>query len=262
VLAEGDITRIIGLHMDPFSIPLIGSVRSTRAYFLDLVQAHDAIMVHSGGSPEAMSEIPRRGVTVLNEGGRAGHFFHRNQDRRRAGFSFEHTLFITGPRLNDAITTLQLRNDVRDGFESALNFTLDGTPDSGATANKLTLRYSASKTGVFEYDQDTGLYYVSQFNAPMTDGNTGAQIAVRNVLVLRINIWTIAGDREGRRRADLVTSGEGYFLNGGKWIPILWSRAASDAPFVYTKTDGTSLALGVGRTYINLIPRGNTVIIE
>jgi hypothetical protein len=262
VLMEGDITRMIGLHMDPYSIPTLGSIRSIRPYFLDVAQAHDAILVHSGYSTEARSEITRRGVTALDGGVNASSFFHRDADRLARRIAQEHTHFITGPRLRDAIAYLRVRQNVRDGYANAMRFDPDGTPEGGAPADRLTLRFSATKTGIFEYNAEDGLYYVSQFNATQIDGNTGAQLAVRNVLVLRVNIWTIAGDSAGRRRADLVTTGEGYFLCGGKWIPILWSRAAFDAPFVYTKADGTPLILGVGRTYINLFPRSYTVIIE
>jgi hypothetical protein len=58
---------------------------------------------------------------------------------------------------------------------------------------------------------------------------------------------------------DLVGSGKGYFACGGKIVPILWSRNTETAPFVYTLEDGTPVELGIGKTYVGIIPKGSPV---
>ncbi|MBQ6684793.1 MAG: DUF3048 C-terminal domain-containing protein, partial [Firmicutes bacterium] len=45
-------------------------------------------------------------------------------------------------------------------------------------------------------------------------------------------------------------TGEGTYFCGGSAIPIQWSKADRNSPFVYTKTDGTPLILEQGTSYI------------
>ena len=260
-LAEGDVTRMVGVFMDPYKVSTFGSIRSTRAYYLDIAQSHDAVLVHAGGSPEAYNEIPKRGVTTIDGTQAAGVYFYRDPVRK-ATIGLEHTLFITGAKILEAVEKTVKRPLIKDSYADALRFVVDGTPTDGVPAAKLTLRYSGYKTGIFEYDDATGLYNVSQYNGPYADGNNDVQVAVRNVLVLRMGFTTIAGDEALRRRADIVSTGEGYFLCGGKWVPIQWSRTSHDAPFVYTCEDGTPLELGMGKTYVNLFPKNYAVTLE
>ena len=57
---------------------------------------------------------------------------------------------------------------------------------------------------------------------------------------------------------NLVGSGTGYFCNGGKYVEIKWERADRNDNFHYTLTDGTPLALGVGKTFISIAPLDST----
>ena len=50
---EGGITRILGVFKDPSSVPAIGSVRSSRPYFISIAKGLDAIYFHLGGSTHA-----------------------------------------------------------------------------------------------------------------------------------------------------------------------------------------------------------------
>ena len=52
VLAEGGITRMLGIYQHPERVGPIGSVRSARQYFWELSQGHNAVFIHAGGSPE------------------------------------------------------------------------------------------------------------------------------------------------------------------------------------------------------------------
>ena len=57
-----------------------------------------------------------------------------------------------------------------------------------------------------------------------------------------------------------VGSGEGWFVCGGKMIPILWHRADNNSPFTFTHTDGTPLLQGIGTSYMALAPTGSYII--
>jgi hypothetical protein len=59
--------------------------------------------------------------------------------------------------------------------------------------------------------------------------------------------------------ADLEGTGNGYFACGGKLVPIKWSRENATAPFVYSLEDGTPLTLGIGKSYVAVLPTGSPV---
>ena len=105
-----------------------------------------------------------------------------------------------------------------------------------------------------------GRYLVSQYGAAYTDGNTGEQVGVTNLLVLETSIYVISGDTAGRLSVKLTGSGEGTYFCGGKAVPITWSKAERNSPLVYHRADGTPLALGKGTSYVCIMsPRTSTL---
>ena len=69
IVAEGGITRMMGLFQDIQGAGDLGSIRSARDYYVNLAYGHDAIYVHAGGSPQAYDAIQNWGVTAT---GRVG----------------------------------------------------------------------------------------------------------------------------------------------------------------------------------------------
>ena len=91
------------------------------------------------------------------------------------------------------------------------------------------------------------------------DGNDSTQLSVTNILVLRTRVSMIPGDGYGRRDIVTLGSGSGYFICGGKYIEIEWSREDNSSQYIYTLEDGSELVLGQGQTYICLIGNDSEV---
>ena len=260
VLAEGGITRMLGIFQDVGSLEgKIGSIRSSRPYFLDLAQGHDAIYIHAGGSEDAYAQISARGVTNFDFVRANYAFFFRDPDRLGT-YALEHTAFTTGELLREYMPTYNVRHDHQDGYSYKMNFADDGTPDNGGKAEKISAVFSTYKTGVFEYDADSKDYKVSEYGAPYVDGNTGEQAHFTNVIVIFASHRVL--DDVGRRAIDLVGSGKGYFACGGKYVPINWQKDSYTSQFVYTLEDGTEVTFGRGTTYVNIMPTNSEVIFE
>ena len=85
-------------------------------------------------------------------------------------------------------------------------------------------------------------------------------LTASNVLVLKTDISVISGDTAGRMKARLTGEGEGLYLCGGKSIHIRWSKADRNHPFVYTREDGTPLALEQGRSYVCIVSARNAKV--
>ena len=66
VPAEGGITRMLGVFQSLEGVGTLGSIRSSRPYYLELALGHDALYVHAGGSPEAYKDIPAWGVDNMD----------------------------------------------------------------------------------------------------------------------------------------------------------------------------------------------------
>ena len=260
MMAEGGITRMLAIYQDITDVGVIGSIRSARLYCVDLAQSYDAIFVFAGYSDEAYEALRARKITHLNGvHGPGTEAFYRDSGRQ-ATMSFEHTLVTSDARLTKYCKENELRQELPDNYKRALNFKEDGTPEDGAAATEFDVRFMAnSKTTSFKYDAENMLYYLSQYSSPYRDGVDKTQVAVTNVLILKTNISSIPGDTAGRLKITTTGTGSGYYVNGGKYIEIEWSRADNASQYKYTKKDGTELILGQGKTYICITARNLNV---
>ena len=278
-LVEGGITRKLAIFNDITGVGTLGSIRSARPYFIDIAESHDAIFVHGGGSPLAISILQSRNSChidgVFGPGLSA---FYREPQRIQI-----HSLFTSGARISQTVNSLGIRPTHREGFRPSLEFTGNAAPVtqtnesqstsgsgriSSATtsgvieaprgsgrADEISVRFSASNTTVFRYDINDNLYYVSHHNNQRyTDGNNDMQVAVSNIIILKTSVSGIPGDGAGRLNIVTTGSGTGYFANGGSFTEIRWSRSGSSAQFEYSLLDGTPLMLGFGTTYICIVP--------
>ena len=264
VLVEGGITRMMALYQDVADVGVIGSIRSARQYYVDIVQSYDAVYIFCGGSPQAYSAITARGITHFDESG-----YYRDptdmfyRDRQRVvSLGNVHALVSTGELISRWLPTYGIRLEHEDGYKRALSFKEDGTPAFGNQALDFSVRFSTSKSTSFLYNPDDKLYYLSQFGKEYRDGDDDAQVAVTNVLVLKTSVSLVPRDTEGR--LDIITtgSGTGYFVCGGRYVEIKWSRQDNTSQFSYTLANGSELVLGAGKTYICIVPNEMAVEIS
>lgn len=265
VLAEGGITRMLGLFQSVTDLEKVGSIRSARPYYIELALGHDALYIHAGGSDPAYEKLSTwrvdhfdgvRGPYMSNTEGQ--NMMWRDSARRKT-MGKEHSVVATGASL-EATLPETVRRLHPDGWPSSLSFTEDGTPQNGSPANKLTVPFSQYKTGVFTYDPATKLYMIEEYGAPYVDGNTGGQVGVTNVLVLKAACKN-TGDSYAHITVDL-TGGTGYYACGGKLMEISWSKGYPDGQMRYADASGQPFSLGAGHTYVNIIPLENTVTVE
>ncbi len=259
IVAEGGITRMVGVFQSVKDVGNIGSIRSTRLYYLDLAQGLDAILLHAGGSEEAYRAIKSRSVTALDcvRGPYMNSLFWRDKDRIRSA-GYEHSVFTSGEKIQKVLATLDIRKTHEAGYTYPMAFSDDGTPTGGTSAQKISVKFSNYKTGVFAYDKSSGKYLVSQYGKSYVDGATNEQVSVKNVLVLYTSISKISGDTAGRLKVKLTGSGTGLYACNGKVQPITWSKAGPDSPFIYMYEDGTPVRFGKGTSYINIVSESTT----
>lgn len=79
-IAEGGLTRLMAIFKDK-DTDRIGSVRSSRPYFLDYALENDAIYVHFGGSSQALSDIKTLDIDNIDGMSTASAFWKRSYVR-------------------------------------------------------------------------------------------------------------------------------------------------------------------------------------
>lgn len=261
VLAEGGITRLMGVYQSMEGVGEVGSVRSSRPYYLELALGLDAIYLHAGGSDAAYADIKAWDVTALDCVRTTSYsaIFWRDSERIQKN-GYEHSVLTSGDAIVENFPNYSFRKEHEEGYSLPYTFAEDGTP-AGEAASKVSVPFSNYKTGVFIYDEDTKKYLVEEYGAAFVDGNNGQQVAVTNVVVIRTSCKTI--DDYGRLDVALSGySGDGWFACGGKYIPITWEKTDRNSPITYARLDGTPVVFGQGNSYVSIIPLSNEITVE
>lgn len=257
MVAEGGITRMLAVFQSVKDVGLIGTVRSARDYYVSMAYGHDALFLHAGGSPQAYSVIRNWGITNFDcvNGPYEGSLFWRDPERRK-NRGLEHSVLTSGEKIQELMPTYtKIRQTHKEGFEEPLSFLAEGEKAQGESGVKLSVKFSNVKTGMFTYDEATGLYRIEEYDAPYVDGNTGEQVAVKNVLVLYTDVSSVKGDDKGRMSIRTTGTGTGLFLCDGTRQEITWSKSKDSAPMTYQDASGAALKLGVGHSYVNIVSR-------
>ena len=258
VLVEGGLTRMLAIFQDFSRLETIGSIRSSRHYYVELVTAFDAIYLHAGGSPLSYTMIRNLGVDNADEvRGIHPQVFTRERDRvpgRR--FQTLHAVITSGERMRTYFPQADFRLEHNEDFEHIQRFTNNPIPSGGEQAREVIVRFSGSKSSHFAFDEASNVYYMSQFNRDFIDANNNEVVSFTNLIILRTRVRTLTGPDGGAGRQDIDTTGtgEGYFVSNGRMVEIYWSRPDANSPFEYTLRDGTPLELGRGRVYVGMVP--------
>lgn len=273
ITTEGAITRLMGLKSDWATLPTIGSIRSSRDYFIDVSDAHNAIYVHAGGSTYAYSEMWARNTEHID--GTNGNYastsaFFRDAERLKT-MSSEHTLMTSGEKLAAAIGKNEFSTTYKEDFECPVKFSDKKIDITGDTANYIYIPFSSYAQSYLDYDTETGLYNKGQYlnsrssldkhDSPHIDGATGKALSFTNVIILRASHSAIAGDTAGRIKVDFTGTGEGYYIYGGVCKEIKWEKETRTSGYTLFEQDGeTELLLNPGKSYIAIVPTNAEIV--
>ena len=256
MIVEGGITRYMALFLDQ-NTERIGSIRSSRHYYLDYALENDAIYVHHGQSPQAQSDFGTLGVTrIVVDNSTTG------WRDRTLNVSSEHTLFTSIAKLKKGIGS---KRTVRNN-DLLLKYSIDSLdlasiPDS-QEANKVSINYSNIVTSSYAYDANEKVYKRFVNGKEHKDYVTAKQYTFKNIITYQVSNYTIAGDDKGRQTLNNVGSGTGYYISEGYAVPIKWSKSSRKAQTKYTLLDGTDLVVNDGNTFIQIQPKGRNLSIS
>lgn len=261
---NGSIIRDLALYTDVSKAEAIGSVRSDRLMFNQIVKMYDAVLADAAGSDQVLNDARNTGVNRMTiDTGDSTDYSYRAKDRVftfKPESKYEHTLFAKGAGLLDFAQKKGFSVTQPADKDYNLHFTEDGTPE-GETANSVNVTFTYrnnKKDTTMVYDESLGKYVYNQYGKAMVVGDTEDPECFTNVIIMLADITR--GDVY--YTADFTNGGTGYYANGGKIIPITWGCDGEESPFWFKTVDGADLELGVGNTYMAIAPQDSPVTYE
>ncbi len=245
---EGGITRFLAIG-ENFTGDRIGSVRSSRHYFVSFADEYDAIYIHYGKTKYAVTKLKKVGIDNLDgETGIGNTVFYRDKNMKAP-----HNAFTSMDKILAGIKEKGYATDHDQDFEPHYTFYEEDTDlINGLTCNKVSIKYTDNKP-YFIYDQEDKQYQRFQFGDIHKDSNTGEQLAFKNIIVQFVKEWNI--DKNGYQTMDIEdVEGKGYYITNGKVVDITWKKNENNKWMRYYDSTGEELTINPGKTYISIFP--------
>ena len=273
---EGRITRLMAIYDDYRNLEKVGSIRSSRDYFVYYALEYDAIYAHWGQATLYVGDL-LNSIRVDNISGNvsgikrpATKTFFDNPNRKAP-----HHKYLSSEGLLKDIERFEYCTYLRQDYTAKFQFETEDTPIKFINAEDATMIYPGGKTtgkfngfskveARFEYNAEDKKYYRYQYGAEHIDELTGEQLAYDNVIFQYCH-------GEVRDKEDYLAFGchgdEGMMVRvftQGKMIPGTWSKMTNDGPASYVDSEGNPIVLSPGKTWICIIwdQYGDDVVYE
>jgi hypothetical protein len=271
IVAEGGITRYLAFFQTELP-EKIGPVRSTREYYLVLVkELGDAMIMHIGWSPQALTAIQTWPVRSLTRGGAQ---FDRDQDRLGQGIPTEHTAYVNGPYLRELGDSLgwdgareykvyEFKEDSPVEMKDPQEFVDEGTVPASLPDITIDFWYPGDYTARFRYNPDNNTYFkftgydLNDSPIKTIDANNDEQVEIKNLIVQFVTESPIIGDDKSRLEYELVGSGEGLVFMDGGVTNVTWTKSGRDERTVFYDQDGREVQFNRGKFWISIVPDRN-----
>ncbi|HLV12574.1 MAG TPA: DUF3048 domain-containing protein [Trueperaceae bacterium] len=238
---EGGITRLLAFF-DAQDPQRVGPVRSARPYFVELAQRSEAVLVHDGGSPDAMVAIAGASVPTLNAY-TSGDLFARSEER-----SAPYNLYSVGASLREAVNRI-----APERVRLVANAVYSPATDAREVA-EVTVSYGAYTSG-FRFNEVTGRYRWVRAGEPAVQPD-GQVLETQAVLVGRIQAVPIPDDDAGRLYVPL-RSGPATLYLAGRAVDGTWD-VVDGVGITFVSESGQLVDLAKLRTWTVLSPNYDT----
>lgn len=256
---EGATTRFMQVMSASSTVPKIGPVRSARAYYLDWLAEYgdDALYMHCGGAPEALSLIKSRNIFDANEF-YWGSFYWRDQQK-----TAPHNLF-TGQEKWASL--LDKHRDARHASVwSGWEFSESVPGDSGESITEISIKYFPGYKVTWRYRNGaTSSFYERLVNGDyhhsicsLDPSTPTAPISAQNIIIQFAQMETI--DEVGRKEIVTIGAGDAYVLRNGLLVRATWKKENMVNRTRFYNEQNQEIKLAPGSTWVQIVPIGTTV---
>jgi hypothetical protein len=241
---EGGITRLLAVFDVRRDVAEIGPIRSARPYYLDWASELNAMYVHVGGSPDALTKIAATAMRDLNE------FFNGSSFWRGGARSAPHNVYTSTSLLEKALVKHEWNTPA--DF-SSWNF-VDADPAAAATStSEILIPFSTPSYAVRWRWDPVGSRYLRFVGGAAASDRDGKRHVAANVVVVSTD--TAVLDDVGRLRLRTVGSGVGMLFRDGFAEAITWKKKSAGARLqFFTKQTGEEVFFRPGTTWVEVVP--------
>ncbi|MFZ2537600.1 MAG: DUF3048 domain-containing protein [Oscillospiraceae bacterium] len=251
---EGPVTRLMAVFSDYKSMPNIGSIRSARHDYVELLKPMNALYLHFGGSAAGKEAIFNNKIDDIDGLSFSNVAFYKDKERAKTKSS-EHCWFSNGKLLQAGIE--------KKGFDTAMepiaslfDFAKPGEDmmadnASAKVANEITAPISSGTKASFTYDLKTQTYSKGQNGKPHLDTNKNAAVQSTNVFLMYTDVGYLA---DNYHKEITMAKGTGYYISNGKAIDVTFKKASVDEAIKVYSADGVEIKVNVGKSYFCVVP--------
>lgn len=256
IIVEGGETRLMPVFKGK-NLDKIGPVRSARHYFLDYAMENDAIYVHFGSSPQALSDIATYKVNNINGISESESNFWRVKDKKAP-----HNVVTNTTKIFEMANSKKYRTT--SNANSLLNYQeKEAELNDGTIANEIEIPYSTSNVVSYKYNEQTKKYERYSKGNKQVDWSTNEVISTKNIIITFAENYTL-NDVENKGRQGLKNIGDkkGYYITNGKAIEIVCSKSSRTEKTVYKDLQGNRINVNDGNTFIQICPIDANVVMK
>jgi len=235
-LVEGFISRFVAIF-DRGNMPaLMGPVRSLRPYMFEGLLPWSAVLLHAGGSPEAL-ELAAGSKRIVDINGLYGAYYGKFE--RIEGIPAPHDLFIRRAGAESLAAEEDLPGITWPPYHV-------GMAPAAPAATEIAVNFFSPVHDVqYAYDERTQRY-------DRTNGDVENQAHPSNVLFLEIPITEVG--EYGRLHIQVQGKGKALLFRSGKVYEGRWEKKNDTTAFSFTNGEGDPLSFAHGQTWMTVLP--------
>jgi len=277
-LTAPGITRFLAIYSDFRLMPTVCNVRAGRAHDVKIAKDFNAVLISHGGLSSTEKKYDFLS-TLKALFGSSDAFIDASKDPAWSASNgnllktivYYDENYRTDLKYDTIVTKDSIDLSLIDSAFASAGFSIDGDAVSpfklsdgsadGENGVGVTLSFTASgvnssliKSVTFRYSAEKGTYLRFEDSRPHIDSATGEQLSFKNVIALLTDAVYIAGESDvDPLTTDIAVygSGTGYYLCGGKCVPLIWINTAETGLKLYSP-DG-ELSISSGNTYVGYL---------
>ncbi len=254
VPVEGGITRTMAVMLDHSGLDRLGNVRSARDYYVYWAFEWDAIFFHYGNPFYADWILGQEYTDRVNGGSAPSGVFYRVSEPGRVDWQ---NAYLTSDGIDQAIKHYGYSTTYTNNYKGAhYNFSdtvdLSDSPKSfDCTKVDLAKCFTVNKP-YFEYNADEDVYYRFQYGDEHIDGANDVQLSFKNIILQ--NTTGAKRDAKGYMAFSCHdTTKDGWYITGGKAIPVTWEKTGDFEPTKYYDMNGKEITVETGKTMVCIL---------
>ncbi len=251
--AEGGINRYLAFfNSNEGDVSKIGPIRSARPYFLDISFEYQALMLHCGGSPEALARIIKEKLLTLNE------FYNSYYFIRYDKYTAPHNVLADYSKVKEY---LKDKNLISSDFVSwRFKAKLKNISENDKINSEINI-----KNGQYQYDTrwiyySENNYYLKKISQKDQLDDSGEIIWADNLILQFVNTKIL--DDELRLRIDLLGQGSAIACLDGVCRSGYWKKEKNSDRTIFYDYNNNEVIFNIGKTWVHLIDERTSVEID